>query len=771
MICLPQVNIIHCLPKRRLILGLCFTLSSFFASGAAALDDITLQLKFLHQFQFAGYYAALEQGYYRQAGLNVHILEGISGKEPLENVLSGKSQFGVGSSGLLLERHAGKPVVVLGVVFQHSPYVLLTPKTAVTQTIHDIAGKPVMLAAQSEEIIAYLKKEGIALDAITRVEHSFKPDDLISGKVYGFSAYSTNETDYLDHAGFAYQAYTPRSAGIDFYGDNLFTSEQEIEKHPARVQAFRDASMRGWQYAMSHTEEISDLILAKYSQRNSREHLLYEAKQMMPLLQPVLVEIGYMNPGRWRHIGEVYAELGMLPKQVALDGFLYESNPRLDLRWWYRALAAVVFIAIFAWVIHIRRLSAEREISRERVKASEERLNFAMQGSGYGVWDWDIPSGTVMYSERWREMHGYSENEVPNRLEGWEQRVHPDELDKIKAEMLAYLKGKSDTYVNEHRALNKDGSWKWVVDRGMVVSRDANGKPLRMVCTHADISERKQYEANLRHLNEQLELRVEERTRELSLAMKQVTQSEKLASLGSLVAGISHELNTPIGNTLMVASTLNDKIEQLEAMLATGQVSRSKLHHLLEDCQKASALIMRNSQRSGELIASFKRVAVDQTSERRRNFDLNTLVTDILNALGPALRRAKAEVKIDITADLQMDSYPGYLEQILSNLVMNSLHHGFNERETGHILISAQQLDDNIELVYQDDGLGIAKELQHRVFEPFYTTKLGQGGSGLGLSIVYNLTHAILKGQLQLESDTGQGLRIVFNFPAQTPEQ
>ncbi|AZP11834.1 ABC transporter substrate-binding protein [Undibacterium parvum] len=771
MIFLNQVTRRCHISSQRLVLGFCVSLSGLFAPSAAALDDINLQLKYLHQFQFAGYYAALEQGYYREAGLDVHISEGISGKEPLENVLSGKSQFGVGSSSLLLERHAGKPVVVLGVVFQHSPYVLLTPKTTATQTIHDIAGKSLMLAAQSEEIIAYLKKEGIALDGIKQLEHSFKPDDLINGKVYGFSAYSTNETDYLDRAGFAYQAYTPRSAGIDFYGDNLFTSEQEIAKHPARVRAFREASMRGWQYAMSHTEEISDLILAKYSQRNSREHLLYEAKQMMPLLQPVLVEMGYMNPGRWQHIGEVYAELGMLPKHVSLDGFLYEPNPRLDLVWWYRALAAVVLIAACAWLIHIKHLSTERGIARARIKASEERLNFAMQGAGYGVWDWDIPSGTVMYSERWREMHGYQQDEVPNCLEGWEQRVHPDDLSKIKVAMLDYLKGKSDSYVNEHRALNKDGSWKWVVDRGMVVSRDAHGKPLRMVCTHADISERKQYESNLQHLNEQLELRVEERTRELSLAMQQVIQSEKLASLGSLVAGISHELNTPIGNTLMVASTLNDRISQLDALLASGHISRSKLHLLLEDCQNASALIMRNSQRSGELIASFKRVAVDQTSERRRNFDLHILVQDILNALGPAIRRAKAEVEIRIAAGLQMDSYPGYLEQILSNLVMNSLHHGFNASKSGHILISAQQLIDSVELVYQDDGLGIAKELQHRVFEPFYTTKLGQGGSGLGLSIVYNLTHAIFKGKVQLESEAGHGLRIVFNFPLLPPEQ
>ncbi len=735
-----------------------------------ALDEVKLQLKYLHQFQFAGYYAALEKGYYRDAGLAVIIQEGHSGNEPLDNVLSGSSQFGVGSSSLLLARHAGQPVVVLGVIFQHSPYLLLTAHTGPTQSIHDIIGKRVMLAAQSEELIAYLKKEDIAPDQIHRIEHSFNPDDLIQGKVDFFSAYATNEPDYLDQAGFAYQAYSPRSAGIDFYGDNLFTSEQEIAAHPARVRAFRDASMRGWQYAMAHQEEISDLILVKYSQRNTREHLLYEARQMAPLLQPVLVEMGYMNPGRWKHIGEVYADLGMLPKNVSLQGFLYDANPELDLRWLYRSLIFVLLLAAFGWLIHLKRLAKERQLVQERLKTSEERLTFAMEGAGYGVWDWNIASGEVYFSERWREIHGYSKLDMADHVVGWEQRVHPDDLPGVKLAMRNYFKGTSSVYVSEHRALNKDGSWKWVVDRGMIVEREANGKALRMVCTHADISERKQHEEALRELNEKLESRVEERTRALSLAMDQIVQSEKLASLGSLVAGISHELNTPIGNILMVASTLHDKIALIDTATADGQLTRSGFNLALQDCRQASELIMRSAQRSSEMINSFKRVAVDQTSERRRIFDLYTVVQDILTALGPAIRRANCSIEVRIAPDIEMNSYPGHLEQILNNLIMNSIHHGFIPGKDGYIQISASMHDATVELVYQDDGIGIPKELQHRVFEPFYTTKLGQGGSGLGLAIVHNLTHGIFKGVLRLESETGKGTRLEFHFPAITPE-
>ena len=166
-----------------------------------------------------------------------------------------------------------------------------------------------MIEPQSDELFAYLKQEGIPLDSIERVEHSFETKDLIDGKVDAISAYVTNEPYFLDKAGFKYHTYTPRSVGIDFYGDNLFTTEQELKNHPARVKAFREATLRGWQYAMDHPEEIIDLIVNKYSQQREREFYLFEYKRMLPLIRTDLIEIGYMNPGRWHHIAETYADL------------------------------------------------------------------------------------------------------------------------------------------------------------------------------------------------------------------------------------------------------------------------------------------------------------------------------------------------------------------------------------------------------------------------------------------------------------------------------
>jgi ABC-type nitrate/sulfonate/bicarbonate transport system substrate-binding protein len=321
---------------------------------AMAEEPVRLQLKWRHAFQFAGYYAAKELGYYAQAGLDVQLSEAEPDIDPLDEVLSGRADFGVGTSSLLLARKAGQPVVVLAVVFQHSPQVLIASRLTAGQSIHDLAGKRIMLEPQSEELLAYLKREGIASGNIKLIKHNFSSKSLIDGSAEAVSAYSTVEPYQLDLAGFAYQIYTPRSAGIDFYGDNLFTTEEQLRLHPARVKAFRAASLRGWHYAMEHPDEIIELILSKYSsaglsadaRSHFRSQLQFEARQMVGLMRTDLIEVGYMNPGRWRHIADTYNEIGMLPADFSLEGFLYETDLESDLlRLRSQLIAAVALVA------------------------------------------------------------------------------------------------------------------------------------------------------------------------------------------------------------------------------------------------------------------------------------------------------------------------------------------------------------------------------------------------------------------------------------------
>jgi len=252
------MKLLKCLLSVALLL---IQLCPCFTPSVYALEKVSLQLKWTHEFQFAGYYAAKEKGFYKQAGLDVDIREATPALDVNNEVLLGRANYGVGTSSLILERKAGKPLVILAVIFQHSPQIILVRNGSTAQSVHDLKAKRLMLEPQSEELIAYLKAEGISLNSITLQNHSFDVQDLIDGLTDAMSAYSFSEPYYLDQAKFDYQAFTPRSDGIDFYGDNLFTSEAEINQHPERVKAFRDASLRGWDYAITHQDEIIDLIL------------------------------------------------------------------------------------------------------------------------------------------------------------------------------------------------------------------------------------------------------------------------------------------------------------------------------------------------------------------------------------------------------------------------------------------------------------------------------------------------------------------------------
>ena len=286
---------------------------------------VRLQLKWRHQFQFAGFYTALEKGYYREAGFDVTIIPATPGTDPVETVLKGGADFGVASSELVLRYAKGDPVVVLATIFQHSPLTLFVRRDAGIDTVHDLAGHKVALAPWETEIFAYLKREQVPLDRLQLVQHDYTVDTLVQGRVDALAGYETDESYYLQQSGGQYRQFTPRSGGVDFYGDTLFTSRAMVTSHPEWAEAFRAASLRGWEYAVAHQEEISELIHAKYAPDLPVEKLRFEAERMMPLVRSDLVELGHTHVGRWQHIFDVYRELGLAPDRRR------HQYPRTDL--------------------------------------------------------------------------------------------------------------------------------------------------------------------------------------------------------------------------------------------------------------------------------------------------------------------------------------------------------------------------------------------------------------------------------------------------------
>lgn len=300
-----------------------------------------------------------------------------------------------------------------------------------------------------------------------------------------------------------------------------------------------------------------------------------------------------------------------------------------------------------------------------------------------------------------------------------------------------------------------------------------------------DVTEQRRTQEEIQNLNTELEARVTLRTADLERANNDLSvtlttlktakdhlvQSEKLAALGALVAGVAHELNTPIGNGITIATSLQHRIQEFDVLVKKG-LTRSDLAAFLDSAREAADIMARNLARAGSLVTSFKQVAIDQTSSQRRPFSLAVLASEILLTLNPSIRKSGCTVTTEIAQDLELDSYPGPLGQVLTNLINNAVVHGYREMPCGHIGICAQRMGtDQLRLEVSDSGHGILKTDLTHVFEPFFTTRMGQGGSGLGLHIVHNLVTSVLGGQITVQSEAGQGAVFTLTMPLSAPGQ
>ena len=282
------------------------------------------------------------------------------------------------------------------------------------------------------------------------------------------------------------------------------------------------------------------------------------------------------------------------------------------------------------------------------------------------------------------------------------------------------------------------------------------------VRTYTDITGRRRAEQELRAAKE----RAEQALAELRNAQQSLIQSEKMAALGSLVAGVAHEINTPVGLTLTTASLLADETGALARRFEEATLRKSELQRFITLVGETSQRILANTYRAAELIQSFKQVAVDQTTDDRRAFDLGQYIHEVLLSFGPRLKRTGIEVSVDAPEGLVVDGYPGPVAQVMTNLVMNSLIHAFEPGTPGRIRIVVEELPGGeVGLTYTDDGKGIPADVLPRIFDPFFTTNRGGGGTGLGLNIVYNIVTGTMRGVITAESEPGRGTTFRLRFP------
>jgi len=290
--------------------------SAFSASRTdpAPLEKVNLQLKWLHQFQFAGYYAAKERGFYAKEGLDVHIFERSFDKDVVRQVVSGEMDFAVGDSGILSYYARGEPIAALAAIFQHDPLVFIARQSSGIISPYEMSGKKIMYDSAGENaapLRAILAEAGLDEQKYTAVKHSFNNEDLITGKIDVMSAYLSDQPFYFQQKKIPINIINPQNYGIDFYGDLLFTSRQQLLNHPERVRKFRKATLEGWRYALDHQEELIQLIHDKYHSKLDLEHLRFEAEVTRKLILPDLIPLGQIEVGRLQKVEEVYARLNL----------------------------------------------------------------------------------------------------------------------------------------------------------------------------------------------------------------------------------------------------------------------------------------------------------------------------------------------------------------------------------------------------------------------------------------------------------------------------
>lgn len=309
-----------------LLLSLLMTLSA----APKPLDKVSLQLMWLDQFQFAGYYMAKEKGFYKDVGLDVEIKKFTCGLDTPDEVLSGRANFGVGRSSLVRLYSQGKKVVLLSAILQSSPTALISLASSNINSVKDFAGKKLMLTqdvAETASIKAMIKLHDINVNSIIVKEHTFNLEDLIDGKVDLYSGYISNELYLLSQRGIPYTVFSPKEDGFDFYSDILFTSQAELEKNPRRVEVFREASLKGWEYAFNNIDETVDFIYKNYNVQNkTKDALKYEAASLKKLAYTSDSTFGEINENKVQRIYDMYRLMGLAKGKLYLNGLIYNQH-------------------------------------------------------------------------------------------------------------------------------------------------------------------------------------------------------------------------------------------------------------------------------------------------------------------------------------------------------------------------------------------------------------------------------------------------------------
>ncbi len=401
-----------------------------------------------------------------------------------------------------------------------------------------------------------------------------------------------------------------------------------------------------------------------------------------------------------------------------------------------------------------------RKHTEKALRESEQKHRLLADNTLDCIWLMNLDYKFIYVNPSVSSMFGFLPEEWVGSL--WPDHCPPENMEEIISIFRKELE-KKETHIGmvfETVFYHKNGQKIDVEINGKLIFDD-NGKSVGFQGATRDITERKRAEAALKVSNQALQASL----KTLKLAQDQLVQAEKMAALGDLVAGVAHEINTPIGVGITAASFLEEEVKKYSEMYAAEDLKRSDFERYMDTASEASSIIHTNLRRAADLITSFKQVAVDQSSDERRKFNLKKIIDEVLLSLGPKYKRTRHTISVDCPEDLELTSYPGAFSQIITNFVMNSLNHGFDDIEKGKINLEMSSSEGKLLFNYKDNGKGMNAEDLKKIFDPFFTSKRGQGGSGLGMHIVYNLATQSLNGQIECSSSPGNGIGFLITIP------
>ena len=724
-------------------------------------EQVSVQINWKHQFEFAAFYAALEQGYYRDAGLDVSIHEGGPGIDAVKEVVEGRADFGVGTSALVVERYHGQPVMALASLMQHSPIALMALRRNGVNSVHDLAGRPVAVDPHSrDEIDAYLRAAGIPPASIRFVDQTdWTLTSLEQGREAAKVVYVSNEPFFIRGREHEFIVLRPQSAGIDLFGNILFGTQAMVEGRPDTVKAFRDATLKGLVYAQEHPDELADLIHDRYNTQNkSREHLLFEAEQIRELTRPDIVEPGYMSAGRWQHVVNVYAGQGKMPANFNLDGFLFEPMPHKLPAWLVNSLLASVMLLLVTAAFMIRLRFINRKLANEMVERRDAEQKLA---------------------ERERILAAIIDNE-PECVklldkDGLLLRMNPAGLHMIEADSEAQVLGKRveglvlppykvpfvkllhKVFRGERGTLEFEiqgmrGGRRWL-ETHAVPLRNETGEITHLLGVTRDVTALKQAEAELDRYQRGLEEVVAERTSELIAARD---EAERLARVKSeFLANMSHEIRTPLNAVLGFA--------RMGARDSAGRSCRETFGRIREAGEHLLGVI--------NDILDFSKLDAGKLTVERHAFQLGAVLANTASIVTGTARHKGLAFAMEAAPDLPewVMSDPQRLQQILINLLSNAVKF----TAAGEVRLQVAREGDLAYFRVTDTGIGMNEEQLSRLFKPFEqadsTTTRNYGGTGLGLAISRDLAN-LMGGEITVESAPGQGSAFTLRLPLPTAQ-